>query len=298
MSGLVDGFPIESVHSAIPKTDHNVVNTNKLVYLCVKWSLLLRDLLPPDQYHMVPTQIADAISWFIQMPLPLTQRLATGSASSSPDRQRTPSRSPARAAGHAVALQPVSRPPAPIAPPAPPAPVSHLEQLWKGTRNKVGAGGVIYEQLDLRHPAKYAASEITGCTVVVVIDGMNIVLGHFAEESRGGEGYTLENPAATDKIVKKLDNEMVAGDWTTQAVAYIVHSNNTSTGKKGVQKLEACLKKHQVPAANIREHRYHAGASTVGHRGKVVVTLDPLPAGRAMLRLYISNDTPVYTRQL
>ncbi|KAL2811811.1 hypothetical protein BDW59DRAFT_177061 [Aspergillus cavernicola] len=130
---------------------------------------------------------------------------------------------------------------------------THLEQLWNTIIGKdlANVGNIQVKRLDVQTPAIYGATEIYGCTVVIVLDVGGLAIGHYPEEV--GNTITLDSVAATKKhITDPLFNDLSV---------------------------------------------YTSGLSTVGSRGKVVVTWEPLDEGGAELQLYIQNDNPVYVRQ-
>ncbi|KAL4789783.1 hypothetical protein BDV19DRAFT_15266 [Aspergillus venezuelensis] len=145
-------------------------------------------------------------------------------------------------------------------------------------------GNVLPIELDVQSPGIYGASEIYGCTVVVVMDARSLVIGHFPEET--GDSITLEIAVATEiKIVGPLSEKLVMVEWTDQAVAYIVRSSRRAV--HGLGEIKEALMNNGVAQANIKEYVYTSGLSTVGSRGKIVLTWDPLDEGGAELRLYV-----------
>ncbi|KAL2820213.1 hypothetical protein BDW59DRAFT_164700 [Aspergillus cavernicola] len=104
------------------------------------------------------------------------------------------------------------------------------------------------------------------------------------EESESS--ITLESETATNiKIIKPLFDQLVQVDWMDQAVAYIVHSRRSAV--KGLKAIKDALMDNGVSQANIKESVYTSGLSTVGSRGKVVLTWEPLDEVGAELQLYI-----------
>jgi len=47
----------------------------------------------------------------------------------------------------------------------------------------MAVGNVKHYLLDPTEAASYTATEIYGCTVLVVVDGRGVTIGHFPEES-------------------------------------------------------------------------------------------------------------------
>lgn len=95
----------------------------------------------------------------------------------------------------------------------------------------------------------YGASEIFGCTVVVVMDAGALVLGHFPEES--GNTITLESREQTEKIIiKTLNLKLDMEDWTDEAEAYIVHSRRSAV--TGLNAIKDGLMGAGLPQANIK----------------------------------------------
>ncbi|KAL3469910.1 hypothetical protein BJX99DRAFT_264725 [Aspergillus californicus] len=151
-------------------------------------------------------------------------------------------------------------------------------------------GGILHRTLDVQTRAIYGTSEFYGCTIVVVMDSGGVVIGHFPEES--GNSITLESVTATQtRIIGPLERTLIQVAWTEQAVAYIVHSSRSAV--TGLEAIKTSLTNDDIPPENIKESVYTSGLSTVGSRGKVVVTWEPLEEGGAELQLYIQNDNPV-----
>ena len=148
----------------------------------------------------------------------------------------------------------------------------------------------------MQSSAIYGASEIYGCTVIIVIDAWALVIMHFPEGT-GSEINTLESESETnDKIIGPLLDELFLFEWTDQVVAYIVHYITTPPGP-GIKLIKENLVLNNLPVENIKEKPYTRLRPTTGHRGKVAVTWDPLEEGSAELRLYIGNDDSEYVRQ-
>lgn len=170
---------------------------------------------------------------------------------------------------------------------------SHLERLWLKAKKKLTVGDVKHFTLDPTKAVSYGATEIYGCTVLVVVDGRSVTIGHFPQES--GSSITMENEQQTQKkIIGKMEENLVLADYTTRSVAYIVHSATQSS--VGYRKIKEYLVNENVSEGNIHSKPYTAGLSTVGHRGKVLVTWDPKDEGGATMKVYIQNDNPIYVR--
>lgn len=171
---------------------------------------------------------------------------------------------------------------------------SHLESLWLKTNEKMNVGNAKHRKLNPTKAASYGATEIYSCTVVVILDGSGVSIGHFPQEA--GPVITMQNEAATDKriITPKIENLSMV-DYSTQSVAYIVHSA-TTTSSVGYRRIEDFLVGSDVSEENIHSIPYTAGRSTVSHRGKVVVTWEPKQEGGATMKLYLQNDEPIYVR--
>jgi hypothetical protein len=172
---------------------------------------------------------------------------------------------------------------------------SALEKLYgtiKGV-NLVKTGGTVHISFDPKTAALYGASEIYGCTVVIVLDGQGAVIGHYPQEY--GNVITMNDAAATQKkIITPLETALDLIDFTTQTQAYIVHSStDKSTGYNAIVQ---ALTENDMPKTNIHSMPYTAGLSTVGHRGKVVVQWELKEDGGARLKLYVQNEEPVYVR--
>lgn len=59
---------------------------------------------------------------------------------------------------------------------------SHLERLWLKAKKKLTVGDVKHFTLEPTKALSYGATEIYGCTVLVVVDGRSVTIGHFPQE--------------------------------------------------------------------------------------------------------------------
>ncbi|KAL2844754.1 hypothetical protein BJY01DRAFT_214766 [Aspergillus pseudoustus] len=86
------------------------------------------------------------------------------------------------------------------------------------------------------------------------MDAGSLVIGHFREET--GSSITLESETAT-----------------TTRIIEIVHSRKSPM--RGLDAIKDALMVNGVSQANIKESVHTSGLSTVGSKGKIIVTWEP-----------------------
>lgn len=176
-----------------------------------------------------------------------------------------------------------------------------LGTLWNGISNKVPMGGCTPYTLNPTVAASFTTALFYGCTVVIVVDGKGVIVGHFAQET-GTPGnpsascYSMTNTQVVNSqiIPKLVDAEaMVDGDENTQA--YII--TPASTTSVGYQLISSNLQDHGVEPANIHYVYYPSGSAFQnfdGPVGKAVVTWVPNTGGGATLDVYIQDNSPIF----
>ncbi|EGE06630.1 hypothetical protein TEQG_05628 [Trichophyton equinum CBS 127.97] len=125
----------------------------------------------------------------------------------------------------------------------------------KGIRNSPGV------------TTRLRTTPLSGCTAIVVLDELGIILGHIAQEGIGNNIYTLESIPQTGKYLKDtfVDKGSLVFDYG------------------GVRE------------ADVHFSQYTARASELSPRSKLVVeSVDYKNARRT--NVYIANETPVWQR--
>jgi len=145
----------------------------------------------------------------------------------------------------------------------------------------------------------YAPSEFYGCTLVVIVNGHGVVMGHFAEE-KPNKVVCLQDQASVDQIKDKLETAeaMVDVDNVKDTQAWIIYSDDiptSSLGYKAIHKNLADKDMMNIPTANIHNVSYRRGGGG-GNSDKLVVQWSPKSDGsEATLHVYIRSDTPAFT---
>ena len=149
--------------------------------------------------------------------------------------------------------------------------------------------------------ASYTTALFYGCTVVIIVDGKGVIIGHFAQQTgKPGDPSTsctsmTEILVVNTQIIPRLVNAelLVDGDENTQA--YIITPASTST--VGYALISSNLQDHGVEIANIHNVYYPSGSAFQnfdGPVGKAVVTWVPNPLGGATLDVYIQDNSPIF----
>lgn len=106
----------------------------------------------------------------------------------------------------------------------PQASTTHLEQLWNSISDskKVKTGAFKAWKLDTNRPERFAPSEFMGCTIVAIVDGTGVSIGHIPEENN--RCTILEDKAKVQKeVIEKMGNAITPEyDLSDQSVAYIL----------------------------------------------------------------------------
>lgn len=177
---------------------------------------------------------------------------------------------------------------------------SNLENLWKTvSENKRAATGHVQKHtLDPNTAQRFATTEFFGCTIVTVMDGRNVFLGHFAEENHCGK--LLTDPATVeDVIIFKMEDYFREGSWSSESMAYILYKPQGGRGQTatGLEMLKAEMVRGGLREDNIQLKPYAAVggamADTSGPKGKVLVDWTKKQGGGNHLAYYAESDTPV-----
>jgi hypothetical protein len=82
--------------------------------------------------------------------------------------------------------------------------------------------------------AVYAPSELYGCTLVVVVNGHGILIGHFAQE-KPGDVVCMQDPPSVNSMISKLGDAQatVDVDNVEGTQAWIIYSDDTYQSPPG-----------------------------------------------------------------
>lgn len=140
-----------------------------------------------------------------------------------------------------------------------------------------------------------------GCTAIVVVDELGMVLGHIAQEGRGTNIYTLESIPQTGKYLDTfVKNGGLAFDFgrETHAIIYYSRGKASFTGGRidiGVNCIKNYIISLGVPEANVHFSHYTEGASELSPRSKLVVESVYYKNARRT-NVYIAKESPVWQR--
>ncbi|KAL8910678.1 MAG: hypothetical protein Q9171_004054 [Xanthocarpia ochracea] len=147
--------------------------------------------------------------------------------------------------------------------------------------------------------AVYAPSEFYGCSLVVIVNGHGVVIGHFAQE-KPGNVKCMEDDASVKLMISKLEDAESLVDVDDQAGtrAWIVYSDDTTTSSPGYKAIFENLNdadRMNIPKDNITSTPYRRGNGG-GNSDKLVVQWKPKDDNSgATLIVYIRSDTAAFT---
>ncbi|KAL8928835.1 MAG: hypothetical protein Q9208_001613 [Pyrenodesmia sp. 3 TL-2023] len=147
--------------------------------------------------------------------------------------------------------------------------------------------------------AVYAPSEFYGCTLVVIVNGHGVVIGHFAEE-KPGNVKCMQDDATVKSIISKLEDAESLVDVDNQAGtrAWIIYSDDTTTSSPGYVAIFENLNgadRMNITKDNITPITYRRGNGG-GTSDKLVVQWKPNDDNSgATLTVYIRSDTAAFT---
>ena len=148
-----------------------------------------------------------------------------------------------------------------------------------------------------KQAAVYAPTEFYGCTLVVIVNGHGVIIGHFAQE-KPGNVVCMEDQASVEKMIDSLETAEVEVDVDNVpgTRAWIIYSDNISKTSPGYTAIMDNLTGlMNIPAANIGSIRYRRGGGG-GINDKLVVQWSPnLDGTGAALNVYILSDTATFT---
>ena len=176
-----------------------------------------------------------------------------------------------------------------------------LGTLWNGIPNKVPMGSCTGFTLNPTVAASYTTALFYGCTVVIIVDGKGVIIGHFAQETGTPGASTVSCTSMTNtqvvntQIIPKLEDAELLYDGNENTQAYIITPASTTT--VGYQLISQNLQDHGVETANIHNVHYPSGSAFQnfdGPVGKAVVTWTPNANGGATLDVYIQDNSPIF----
>ncbi|ODM15141.1 hypothetical protein SI65_09380 [Aspergillus cristatus] len=178
---------------------------------------------------------------------------------------------------------------------------SNLENLWKTVPEvkRVATGRTRKYELDPNTPQRFATTEFFGCTIVTVMDGRNVFIGHFAEENHCGKLLTDE-ATVENVIIGEMENYFNPGAWSSESMAYILYKpqGGASRTATGLDMLKDEMVRGGLRKENVQIKPYAAVggamADTSGPKGKVLVDWTKNQGGGNHLAYYAESDRPLY----
>ena len=149
--------------------------------------------------------------------------------------------------------------------------------------------------------ASFTTALFYGCTVVIIVDGKGVIVGHFAQETGTPGNPSVSCASMTNsqvvnsQIIPKLVDAELQFDGDENTQAYIITPASTTT--IGYQLISSNLEDHGVESANIHNVYYPSGSAFQnfdGPVGKAVVTWTPNTGGGATLDVYIQDNSPIF----
>ena len=175
-----------------------------------------------------------------------------------------------------------------------------LQKLWDSVsdKDKVKTGNAVGFPLYPDHGQKsavFAPTEFYGCTLVVIVNGHGVIIGHFAQESAGAGGCTTmtDEKAVKTKLIPVLEtaeaNVDVDGHADTRA--WIVLSDDVGEDAPGYKAIMENLKDQMgVQTKNIKKIAYRRGGGG-GNSDKLAVQWKVKTDGSgATLTVYIRSN--------
>jgi hypothetical protein len=172
----------------------------------------------------------------------------------------------------------------------------------------IKTGNVKWFPIDNTKEEVYGASECIGCSVMVAINGKELLMAHFAEES--GQPLvikTIESAAATQKQI--IDHMEESGESDkfeegSNGHAWFIHSSLQPRPAgavlwKGYMQESMEMPENQVHIVHYTPLRRIGGGDDLedNPRGKVVVTVTPQAAGEVIITLYSHRDAPIWSQR-
>ena len=175
-----------------------------------------------------------------------------------------------------------------------------LQKLWDSVsdKDKVKTGTAVGFPLYPDHGQQstvFAPTEFYGCTLVVIVNGHGVIIGHFAQESAGAGGCTTmtDENAVKTKLIPVLETAEATVDVEGHADtrAWIVLSDDVPESAPGYKAIMKNLKDEmEVPAKNIDKIAYRRGGGG-GNSDKLAVQWEVKADGSgATLTVYIRSD--------
>lgn len=175
----------------------------------------------------------------------------------------------------------------------------NLATVWAGITggNKVGVGNAVGWTLDPTKAAAFTTSEFYGCTVVIIVDGHGVIIGHFAEVGTPACTSMTNQNSINTQVIPKLDDAWNFVDGSSDSRAYILINVVEGTTCIGYKSIVQNLLDNDVLSQNIHPILYVGSSGTgefPGVKGKAVVTWTPNAAGNgALLDVYIQDNSPI-----
>ena len=182
----------------------------------------------------------------------------------------------------------------------------NLQTVYNGItgQNKVHMGGISPFTLDPKTASSFTTALFYGCTVVIVVDGTGVIIGHSAQETGDPSDPTgqractsMTNQAVVNsQIVPELVDAELTVDGNENTQAWIL--NTAGTNFVGYKAILSNLEDHGVESQSIHNFPYPSGSAMMnfdGLVGKAVVTWTPNSSGNgATLAVYIQDNSPIF----
>ncbi|EZF74117.1 hypothetical protein H105_04127 [Trichophyton soudanense CBS 452.61] len=155
-----------------------------------------------------------------------------------------------------------------------------LVRLWSSipVAVTVPINSVMGRKTDPGVTASLRTTSLYGCTAIVVVDELGMVLGHIAQEGKGNNIYTLES--------------------IPQVGEYLTKGKASFTGGRidiGLNCIKNYLVTLGVQEANVHFSQYTSGGPTVGPRSKLVVE-SVYDNNARRTNVYIAKEDPIWQR--
>ncbi|EFE29516.1 uncharacterized protein ARB_03594 [Trichophyton benhamiae CBS 112371] len=180
---------------------------------------------------------------------------------------------------------------------------SALVRLWSSIpeADTVRINSVMGRETDPGVTARLRATSLYGCTAIVVVDELGMVLGHIAQEGKGNNIYTLESiPQVGEYLTTFVKHGGLVFDFgrETHAIIYYSRGKASFTGGRidiGLNCIKNYLVTLGVQEANVHFSQYTSGGPTVGPRSKLVVE-SVYNNNARRTNVYIAKEDPIWQR--
>jgi hypothetical protein len=181
---------------------------------------------------------------------------------------------------------------------------STLAEIYKKipATHRITTGNTKLFDIDNTKEAAFGATECIGCSVVVALNGKQLVMGHYAEEAGVPPTVTIEQKALTQKrIIDKMEEATDQLD-EVNGHAWLIHSSRQRTPAGAVlwkqyMQDSTCIPENRVHIMQYSPIRVIEGGLEELPNGKIVVTVTPQANGEAIVALYNNSDTAIWSQR-